>query len=89
MDYTTAGAALCRFSRRVAHRAAFKSDWLPASMAIVNIRDLTPTTDSRSDPNDGRLKNASAPTKRFAARQTDHTKLNDNLGLPDDPPTKA
>ena len=35
------------------------------------------------------LKHAGIPTKRFPARETDHDKLNNNLGLPDDPPTKA
>src|SRR5262245_57685147 len=35
------------------------------------------------------LKDANIPAKRFAARETDHTRLNENLGLPDDPPTKA
>ena len=29
------------------------------------------------------------PTTRFAASNTDHSKLNDNLGLPDDPATAA
>jgi hypothetical protein len=35
------------------------------------------------------LKDAGLPAKRFAARETNHNKLNENLGLPDDPPTKA
>ena len=35
------------------------------------------------------LKGADIPAKRFAARETNHNKLNENLGLPDDPPTKA
>jgi len=35
------------------------------------------------------LKNAGILAKRFPARNTDHSKLNENLGLPDDPPTKA
>ena len=35
------------------------------------------------------LKDAGIPAKRFAARETNHSKLNENLGLPDDPPTKA
>ena len=34
------------------------------------------------------LKNAGIPAKRFAGRETNHDKLNDNLGLPDDPATK-
>ncbi len=35
------------------------------------------------------LKDAGIPAKLFAARETNHSKLNDNLGLPDDPATKA
>jgi len=35
------------------------------------------------------LKEAGIPAKRLAARETNHNKLNENLGLPDDPPTKA
>jgi len=35
------------------------------------------------------LKEADIPTKVFAAKETNHSKLNENLGLPDDPPTKA
>jgi len=35
------------------------------------------------------LKNAGIPARRLAARETNHSKLNENLGLPDDPPTKA
>src|SRR6059058_5992802 len=35
------------------------------------------------------LKDAGIPTKVFAAKETNHTRLNDNLGLPDDPATKA
>jgi arylformamidase len=35
------------------------------------------------------LKDAGIPAKRFAARETNHSKLNENLGLPHVPPTKA
>src|SRR6266571_5038389 len=35
------------------------------------------------------LKDAGIPTQVFAAKETNHTRLNDNLGLPDDPATKA
>ena len=35
------------------------------------------------------LKDAGISAKRFPARDTDHSKLNENLGLPGDPPTKA
>ena len=35
------------------------------------------------------LKNVGVPARTFAGQDTSHTKLNDNLGLPDDPATKA
>jgi arylformamidase len=35
------------------------------------------------------LKEAGIPAKVFGAKETNHTKLNDHLGLPDDPATKA
>lgn len=35
------------------------------------------------------LKDAGVPTKVFGAKDTNHSKLNDDLGLPDDPATKA
>ncbi len=35
------------------------------------------------------LTEAGIPATLFGARDTDHSKLNDNLGLPDDPATKA
>lgn len=35
------------------------------------------------------LKEAGVPARTFAAQDTTHVKLNDNLGLPDDPATKA
>ncbi|MBM3834026.1 MAG: alpha/beta hydrolase [Verrucomicrobia bacterium] len=35
------------------------------------------------------LKEAGVPNKVFGAKETNHNKLNDNLGLPDDPATKA
>jgi len=35
------------------------------------------------------LKDAGIPTKLFGARDTTHNRLNDNLGLPDDPATRA
>ena len=48
-----------------------------------------PDTAAQAERLETVLKNAGIPTKRFAARQTDHSKLNESLGLPDDPPTKA
>ena len=35
------------------------------------------------------LKEAGVPARVFGARDSEHTKLNDDLGLPDDPATKA
>ena len=35
------------------------------------------------------LKEAGVPARVFGAKDTEHTKLNDDLGLPDDPATKA
>lgn len=35
------------------------------------------------------LKDADVPVRLFGARETHHVKLNDDLGLPDDPATKA
>jgi arylformamidase len=35
------------------------------------------------------LKEAAVPTTLFGAKETNHSKLNDNLGLADDPATKA
>lgn len=35
------------------------------------------------------LRGADVPVKRLGAKNTDHSKLNDDLGLPDDPATKA
>jgi acetyl esterase/lipase len=48
-----------------------------------------PDTSAQAERLEAVLKNAGVPVKRFAARQTDHTKLNESLGLPDDPPTRA
>jgi len=48
-----------------------------------------PDTAAQAERLEAVLKGAGIPTKRFAARQTDHSKLNESLGLPDDPPTKA
>ena len=48
-----------------------------------------PDTGAQAERLEVVLKSAGTPTKRFAARQTDHSKLNESLGLPDYPPTKA
>jgi acetyl esterase/lipase len=55
---------------------------------ILHVADH-PDTGAQAERLEAVLKSASIPTKRFAARQTDHSKLNESLGLPDDPPTKA
>ena len=34
-------------------------------------------------------KDPGIPARRCAAKETNHSKLNENVGLPDDPPTKA
>ena len=48
-----------------------------------------PDTCAQAERLEAVLKDAGIPAKRFAARETNHSKLNENLGLPDDPPTKA
>jgi len=55
---------------------------------ILHVADH-PETGAQAERLEAVLKSAGIPTKRFAARQTDHSKLNESLGLPDDPPTKA
>jgi acetyl esterase/lipase len=48
-----------------------------------------PDTSAQAERLEAVLNNSGISVKRFAARQTDHSKLNESLGLPDDPPTKA
>ncbi|PYK97558.1 MAG: alpha/beta hydrolase, partial [Verrucomicrobia bacterium] len=48
-----------------------------------------PDTSAQAERLEAVLKDAGIPAKRLAARETNHSKLNENLGLPDDPPTKA
>jgi acetyl esterase/lipase len=55
---------------------------------ILHVADH-PDTSAQAERLEAVLKDAGIPTKRFAARETNHSKLNENLGLPDDPPTKA
>jgi len=55
---------------------------------ILHVADH-PDTSAQAERLEAVLKAADVPTKRFAARQTDHLKLNESLGLPDDPPTAA
>ena len=48
-----------------------------------------PDTTAQAQRLEAALKDASIPVTRFPARETTHNKLNENLGLPDDPATKA
>jgi hypothetical protein len=38
---------------------------------------------------EGVLKEAGVPAKAFGAKETNHSRINENLGLPEDPSTKA
>jgi len=55
---------------------------------ILHVADH-PDTSAQAERLEAVLKDAGIPTKRFAAGETNHSKLNENLGLPGDPPTKA
>jgi acetyl esterase/lipase len=55
---------------------------------ILHVADH-PDTSAQAERLEAVLKDAGIPTKRLAAKETNHTKLNENLGQPDDPPTKA
>ena len=55
---------------------------------ILHVTDH-PDTSAQAQRLENVLKDAGIPTKRFAAKETNHSKLNENLGLQDDPPTKA
>jgi acetyl esterase/lipase len=55
---------------------------------ILHVADH-PDVSAQAERLESVLKDAGIPAKRFAARETNHSKLNENLGLPDDPPTKA
>jgi acetyl esterase/lipase len=55
---------------------------------ILHVADH-PDTSAQAERLESVLKEAGIPAKRFAAKETNHTKLNENLGLPDDPSTKA
>jgi arylformamidase len=55
---------------------------------ILHVADH-PDVSAQAERLEAVLKDAGIPARRFAARETNHSKLNDNLGLPDDPPTKA
>jgi len=55
---------------------------------ILHVADH-PDTSAQAERLEAVLREAGVPAKRFAAKETNHSKLNENLGLPDDPPTKA
>jgi len=55
---------------------------------ILHVADH-PDTTAQAQRLGAVLKDAGVPVKVFGARETNHIKLNENLGLPDDPATKA
>src|SRR5437870_3784028 len=55
---------------------------------ILHVADH-PDTSAQAERLEAVLKDAGIPVKRSAAKEPNHSKLNENLGLPDDPPTKA
>lgn len=59
-----------------------------APFLILHVADH-PDTSAQAVRLESVLKDASVPVKRFAAKGTDHSKLSENLGYPDDPPTQA
>ncbi len=55
---------------------------------ILHVADH-PDTSAQAQRLENALRAADVPVKRFGARQTDHSKLNESLGQPDDAPTQA
>jgi acetyl esterase/lipase len=55
---------------------------------ILHVADH-PDTSAQAQRLGAVLKEAGIATAVFGAKETNHTKLNDNLGLPDDPATAA
>jgi acetyl esterase/lipase len=55
---------------------------------ILHVADH-PDVSAQAERLEAVLKAAGIPATRLAAKETNHSKLNENLGLPDDPPTKA
>src|SRR6185503_31663 len=64
-----------------------KSKGIPPFL-ILHVADH-PDVSAQAQRLESVLKDAGIPAKRFAARETNHSKLNENLGLPEDPPTTA
>ena len=56
---------------------------------LVLYVSIQPDTDAQARRLGEVLKDAKIPVRMFSAKDTYHTKLNDDLGLPDDPGTKA
>ena len=48
-----------------------------------------PDTNAQAQRLEIALKDADIPVQRFAAKETTHSKVNENLGMPDDPATQA
>ena len=55
---------------------------------IMHVADH-PDTTAQAQRFAGVLKGAGVPVRVFGARESSHRKINDDLGLPDDPGTKA
>ncbi len=55
---------------------------------ILHVADH-PDTTAQAERLETVLNDAGIPARRLAAKDTNHSKLNENLGLADDPPTKA
>ncbi len=55
---------------------------------ILHVADH-PDTTAQAQRLGAVLKEAGIPTKVFGAKETNHSRLNENLGLPEDAPTKA
>ncbi len=77
--------ALHRDYSAVSHVAAGKG--IPPFL-ILHVADH-PDTTAQAVRLETVLKGAGIPTRRLAAKDTNHGKLNENLGLPGDPPTQA
>jgi arylformamidase len=55
---------------------------------ILHVADH-PDTSAQAERLENVLKAAGIPVKRFGAKDTTHSRINENLGVPDDPATKA
>ncbi len=55
---------------------------------ILHVADH-PDTTAQAERLAAVLKDAGIPTKLFGARETNHSRLNENIGLPEDAPTKV